>query len=61
MNHSNYRRDISSNAIVATDKNMLEQHRKQLNERTVINNLKRDIQDLKTQLNLIFKLLKDKE
>ena len=58
--NTNYIRDLSSNAILANNKKMLEQHRKQINEKTEINKLKGDVQELKTKINLILNILTNK-
>jgi|TARA_B100000949_G_scaffold38839_1_gene32858 hypothetical protein len=59
--NSNYVRDMNSNAILAFDKIILEQHRKRLHESSEINKLKNDIQDLKSNMGIILNILKNKE
>ena len=53
--NSNYVRDMNSNAILAFDKIILEQHRSEINK------LKNDIQDLKSNMGIILNILKNKE
>jgi hypothetical protein len=59
--NSNYVRDLNNNAILACDKNLLLNHRKKMNESLEINKIKDEMQNLKTKMDLILTILKNKE
>lgn len=48
-----YERDTASKALVATDKNALQQHRKRLRDSTTLLSLNRELNSMRKELDLL--------